>query len=297
MNQKTHLWGMAEQVAHMLEQRAEPILTAWDLFHRMRVLFHEAEREVPPPAKLYRNLHVLLDRRILAPDRDYSAHYRVVAVPDQPADDVVCLIDRFACISHLSAMQRWGLTDRQPHALMITRPDAGTVRKKLAEIVTSEAAEIPWKDRPRQPRPGPFRLGNIVHPSHVRERPVRMHVSQRACSMVRDRNSFARVTSIGQTFLDMLQTPRLCGGMSHTLEAWDEHADSFLDEIIRAVDGCGSVITKCRAGYILEERLGVTDRRVEAWKSGAARGGSRRLDPARPYAPKWSENWMISINA
>ena len=297
MNQETQLWGMSEQIAIMLEDRAAPILTAWDLFHRMRTLYHRTGKEIPPPAKLYRILHVLLRERVLAPDRDYSAHYRVVGVPDQPADDIVCLIDRFACISHLSAMQRWGLTDRQPHALMITRPDAGTVRKKLAEIAAREAAEIPWKDRPRQPRTGPFRLGNIVHPEHVRARPVRMHVSRRASSMVRDRNGFARVTSIGQTFLDMVQTPRLCGGMSHTLEVWEEHAGDFLDEIIGSVDGCGSVVTQCRAGYILEERLGNADRRVMAWKSGAARGGSRRLDPARPYVPKWSHDWMISINA
>jgi len=298
VNQQTYLWGMAEQVAGVLERRAEPVLTAWDLFHRMRVLFHKAGKEVPPPATLYRIRHALLDGEVLALDRDYTAHYRVVAVPDQPADDVVCLMDRFACISHLSAMQRWGLTDRQPHALMITRPDAGTVRQQLAEIAIREATEIPWKDRPQQPRPGPFRLGNIVHPDHVREHPVRLHVSRRPCSTIRDRNSsFARVTSIGQTFLDMLQTPRLCGGMSHVLEVWEERARRSLDEIIGSVDSCDSVITKCRAGHILEERLGVTDARVVAWKTGAARGGSRRLDPARPYVPKWSDDWMISINA
>ena len=289
---------MPEQVAGVLERRAEPVLTAWDLFHRMCVLFHKAEKEIPPPATLYRILHTLLDGGILAADRDYTAHYRVVEVPDQPADDVVCLMDRFACISHLSAMQRWGLTDRQPHALMITRPDAGTVRQQLAEIAVRETTEIPWKDRPWQPRPGPFRLGNIVHPDLVRERPVRLHVSRRPCSTVKDRNSsFARVTGVGQTFLDMLQTPRLCGGMSHVLEVWEEQAKRFLDEIIGSIDSCDSVITKCRAGYILEERLGVRDARVVAWKTGAARGGSRRLDPARPYVPKWSDDWMISINA
>ena len=297
MNWKTRLWGMPEQIAGMLEDRGEPVLTAWDLFHQMCAFYHRAGKEIPPPAKLYGILHVLLREQILASDRDYSAHYRVVAVPDLPADDIVCLIDRFACISHLSAMQRWGLTNRQPHALMITRPDAGTVRGELAEIAAREATGIPWKHRPRQPRTGPFRLGNIVHPEHVRARPLRMHVSRRACSMVRNRNGFARVTSIGQTFLDMVQTPRLCGGMNHTLEIWDEHARGSLDDIIASVDGCGSVVTQCRAGYILEERLGITDRRVMAWKSGAARGGSRRLDPTRPYVPQWSEGWMISINA
>ncbi len=55
-------------------------------------------------------------------------------------------------------------------------------------------------------------------------------------------------------------------------------------------------LIKSRAGYILEERLGLHHPCVESWKAFGQRGGSRRLDPARDFAPVFSETWMISLN-
>ena len=84
--------------------------------------------------------------------------------------------------------------------------------------------------------------------------------------------------------------------MSHVLDAWEEHAGTYLDEIVAAVDTATSGLAKSRAGYILEERLGLHHRGIERWKAFAQRGGSRKLDPARDFAPPFSEKWMISLN-
>ena len=269
------------------------MLSAWDLFYRIRKTYQDIGRDIPPPNDLYKSCYALINAGVIRPDHDYSKHYRVVATPDRPADDIVCLIDRFCCIAHLSAMQRWSLTDRQPHALMITRPDDGAIRGMAAAIMDEEIAEIPWAYRSRE---GPFRLNNIVHPSYVRQRSVKLRKSRHVGNSVRDRAGFTRVTTIGQTFLDMLRRPDLCGGMVHVLDVWERHADLYLADIIVAVDSASSAV-KCRAGYIIEERLGLNDSRVKTWRSCAQRGGSRVLDPGRPYVPIWSETWMISLNA
>ena len=238
---------------------------------------------------------MLKDKNIIRPDLDYPQHYRVVAVPDLPSDDIICLLDRFCHISHLSAMQRWNLTDRAPDPLIISRPDDKTVAKKATFIMEKEDSEIPWKHRPDRTPASSFHLHNLVHPRQVRNRPVKLHRSRHIGSSVRGRSGFIRISTIGQTFLDMLLRPTLCGGMDHVLDVWDEHAANHLSSIISAVNSASSII-KCRAGYIIEERLGVRDQRVEKWKSSAQRGGSRVLDSKRPYAPVWSETWMISLN-
>lgn len=290
------LWGIAAKLADILEQEGKPVLTAWDLFRHMLILYRDSGKNIPPPQNLFRMGHVLRQHRVIAPDRDYLKHYRVVAVPDLPADDIVCLLDRFCYISHLSAMQRWNLTDRSPHPLIVSRPDDGTVAAMAASIMDRDDAEVSWPHRPERLAASPFRLNNIGHPRLVRQRPIKLHRSRHAGETVRDRSGFARVSTVGKTFLDMLRQPALCGGMDHVLDVWGEHANIHLSAIIDSVDSASSAV-KCRAGHILEERLGIRDPRVQAWRRCARRGGSRVLDSTRPYAPVWSETWMISLNA
>ena len=290
------LWGVPALVADALEQRGEPVLTAWDLYALIRKAYHDKERKIPAPRSLHKIRSSLEKAGIVTPDRDYKTHYRVIHVTDQPADDIVCLIDRFCHISHLSAMQNWGLTNRRSYELIVTRPDNSAIKAMLSQIMQQDADSVPWFHHDSTPSSSPFHLGNILHPSHVRRRPVKVRKSRRPGQSLRDRNSFSRITTIGQTFLDMLQQPALCGGMAHVIEVWHEHALTHLDPIIETLHSANAVV-KCRAGYIIDEQLGVHDSRVEAWHAYAQRGGSSRLDPRRPYVPHWSEKWMISINA
>lgn len=46
-------------------------------------------------------------------------------------------------------------------------------------------------------------------------------------------------------------------------------------------------MTKKGAGFILEEVCGLRDPRIESWLEFATGGGSRKLDAAANYAPKF----------
>ncbi len=267
-----------------------PVISRYDLSCAMQKMYGDSakalrvRRTTPVKSDFDRFRRMLLQASIIVPDRDYRRHFRVTAVPEPPADEIVCLSDRLCHVSHLSAMQRWGLTDRVPKMLMITRSDDRGAVLRLKKIMAADSAE------PLVP------LRNVVHPSTVRRLPVRICKTARPGASVRAQDSFIRLTTIGQTFLDMLCRPDLCGGMRHVIEVWQEHAEYHLNAVVQAVDEADSQIAKCRAGYIITEVLGLKDKRVEAWKIVRQRGGSRKLDPSREFATEHSEAWMMSIN-
>ena len=108
--------------------------------------------------------------------------------------------------------------------------------------------------------------------------------------------SFTRVASIGQIFADMMQAPDLCGGMSHVLSVWDEHAAAYLQLILDTVDSYCSDLGKRRAGYILEERLKMSHPLVDKWKSIVFLDAGGKLDPSKEYGIQTSEKWNLAIN-
>ena len=84
--------------------------------------------------------------------------------------------------------------------------------------------------------------------------------------------------------------------MAHVLEVWEEHAPTYLEDIVAAVDRTKKPLLKSRAGYILQERLKLSHPTIERWKELGQRGGSRKLDPSADFASTFSETWMISLN-
>jgi len=186
-------------------------------------------------------------------------------------------------------MDRYNLTDRTPIELHLTTPDRPIWNQLRDEKMDAELADI-------SPRLEVPMLNRIGFKSRVRRREVNLHETKHPANPVPIRGGKARIGPIGHVFVEMLEVPRLCGGIRHVLDVWEGEARNWLAEIIPEVDRHTSKIVRVRAGYILEERLGVLDPRVSSWVSDAQRGGSRKLDPDAPYAPTYSEKWMISIN-
>ncbi|WP_189620946.1 hypothetical protein [Novosphingobium colocasiae] len=285
----------------MLADADLPLVTEYQLYHRVRPLLatgqYSGERILRLPAYWSQPQHramirTLEKRRVLAPDEDFKAGvWRVVQAAIAPtAEEAICLVDPFAYISHLSAMQRYGVTDRSPEALHVTTP-ARTLWTHMRDVQMAED----YEDEPAQsllPQ-----LSRIGIREQVRRRRVIIHESKHPAEPAPIAGSVSRIATIGRVFVDMLDQPLLCGGIRHVLDCYDRHAAQWLDEIVAAVDTTDSPIVKVRAGYILDEMLGLLHPDINGWTRCAQRGGSRKLDSQAPYGQVFSEKWMIALNA
>lgn len=219
-------------LAELLEKFAVPVMTPVRFYGLIRQMYQESPSEKlylrgsdPGIDDYHRLKGILLDTRIVRSDWDYRARaLRIPTIYDRPTDEIVCLVDPTCYVSYLSAMERWGLTNRSPKALMLSRPDRKTVLDKLR--------------RHRRKILGEHHNTNILplhlikHPTRVRGARVQMYMTKSAGADLTIRGGHARISTISQTFLDMLQKPDLCGGMPHVLEVWEQHAETYLDSAL-----------------------------------------------------------------
>ena len=287
----------AEQyILDKLFEIGQSAVTHYTFFRLIQVMYRDGkglylQHETPTAKDHYKYLRNMREANVIRHDKDYQQKLiRVIDIAEKSTENIICIADSLCYVSHLSAMHRWGITNRSPKPLICTRPDRKTSISQLYDTMTNHIDSLPLP-------PKRFHLKYIRHPDAVRKRPVRMVESKKAGTSINLRGTNVRVASLGQTFLDMLQQPHLCGGIPHVLDVYDEHAESWLDEIVASVDSVKSSLVKSRAGYILEERLGLNHDKIESWKSSVQKGGSRKLDPSKSFAPDFSETWMLSLNA
>lgn len=287
----------AKALIEKLEFVNTSIITDYQLFHLLRELYKNPEglylRGKTLTVPNYRTTRNLLIRaRIITRDKDYNSTYQILAKQDMSAEDVICSVDPFCYVSHLSAMQLYGLTNRRPEALHLTIPDQVNLKQKIKEKMELDYGE----KLDILPEGCVHKLNAVHHPHIVRKRKLNILASIHYGQCLQKRGSQTRMATIGQTFLNMLEEPERCGGMSHALDVWQEHAQTYLQDIINTVDQASKPIQKVRAGYILNEMLCIEKPEILKWLDFAQRGSSRVLDPSKPFKNKFSEKWMLSIN-
>lgn len=296
--QQTRLAGA---VLAELKQGRRAIVTTYTLFQVLRLILATGDKQklfirsnVSPVDYLHRIRTNLIDSRSLKPDPDYKRNvYRVLAMGDSTAEEVCALANPLGYISHLSAMQRWGLTERRPQALHLSMPPASIAAPLIQDLMMADYGK-PFSDVPEEER---VKLQFIQHPAIVRGRKISIFHTKHLGHWIQIQGEHARLATIGQTFLDMLEAPALCGGIAHVIDIWRKHALTYTDDIIDTVDELGAPIHKVRAGYIFDEVLKTRgDPRINSWIRFAQRGGSRVLDPSKPFSPHHSGKWMLSIN-
>ena len=217
--------------------------------------------------------------------------FNILGESNPTAEDIICTINPFAYISHISAMDYHGLTDRNPKVIHITTPPPRLWNKFAYERMEKDLGE----NYPIYINSG-FPLLRRITLKKVNKYSVNCYLSSHPGSFKNVKNRPLRVATIGKTFLDMLREPSLCGGMEHVLDIYQEYASRYLDLIVEEIDRHGKPIDKVRAGYILEELNKLSHPVITTWEEFIQRGGSRKLDPSEEYAPIYSKKWCISLN-
>jgi predicted transcriptional regulator of viral defense system len=295
------------QMVHDCEAAA---LTEFDIYLLAAALFrNRGYRDTPLPPKngqltpararrlvseitLSRELQRYIEtsgRLVTHPDF-LSRLYPLQADADAPA--LMMIADPFCYISHQSALARLGLALEAGNELHLSTPAYSEWSAKVRWLMQSRVEEAGLPDEQEIP----FLINRPKFKSRVAGCEIHRHETIYPMDEQPVLITGLRVSPIGVTFRDSLTNPAWCGGMETVVQIWKEHAARHLDAIVSAISASREKIVKVRAGYLLDEVLGVRDARVSNWIEAAQRGSSRKLDPSRPFASRFSERWMLSIN-
>ena len=284
--------SLVGRIADALACAPAPAVAAYELATQVFVLMADAD-ELTPKSVHESVIQALLKAHLVTP-LDQAGNQKAFMIfgrSGAPAAEVVCSLDPFAYVSHLSAMEHHGLTDRFPKILYMTRPPATEWRKQAALRMKKDLGERLAAYRqsglPRLVQPKIANVGHTVVQFYERS-----HMG--AFRLVP--GSSLRVATVGRVFLDMLREPALCGGIQHVVDIYQREARQYVKLIVDEVDRHGEPIDKVRAGYVLSEVCKLDDARFAAWQKFAQRGGSRKLDPDSEYVSIYSERWQLSIN-
>ncbi len=248
-------------------------------------------KDQPALGDFSRSLKRLIDAGILSESRKFPSRAVFVILGKEKATsmELLCTVDPFSYVSHFSAMEFHGLTDRFPKIVYLSSPSS----KNWSVYARQKMDKDLGIDLENYTNLGFPVLSRI---SLNRFRQVHLHSSNHLGAFKTVKGGTVRVSTIGRTFLDMLRQPDLCGGIRHVMDIYKNNAEIYLPLITAEIDRHGKPIDKVRAGYLLEEACGIDNDVIDGWQKFAARGGSRKLNPAAEYSPHYSERWCLSLN-
>ena len=295
--------SLRQAVSLALSSIKLPIITAYQLGKVVFDLYLAGEiagqrlevKKALPERRHFREVvQFLVEHGVLHSVRGFpeGAVYSLIGGADPSAHELICTVDPYAYFSHLSAMTIHGLTDRVPHIVFVSSP-APTHWREFANDQMRKDLGKNFSNYIEAGFPPLLR----TRFDKVLGQPVHLTKSSHLGAFKKMEPQGVRVSTIGRTFLDMLRDADLCGGMQHVMDVYQHRAKAYLPLIVAEVQQHGTDIDRVRAGYVLEERCGLSTPAIEEWLGAAARGGSRKLVPNKPYSATYSEKWCLSLNA
>ena len=222
-----------------------------------------------------------------------SGIFAILGKEQASSEEIFCCIDPFSYISHMSAMEYHGLSDRISRVLFVSSPApkqwAGFAKERMQKDFGGVDELQAYLDVGLPP----LKRFNI---RKINRKTINRLSSIHMGAFASIKGSALRVSTLGRTFADMIREPDLCGGIRHVLDIYDEHANRYLQLIVDEVDRHGTKIDKARAGYILEEVCNLNHPTIDSWTAYAQRGGSRKLVARNEYSSDYSDRWCLSVN-
>lgn len=280
----------------------QPVITSYQLGVTLFQLYQaksyqgealtRLEKNVPGPTDLKRTTDRLIRNGVLQLYPGHSGNVFILLGKQPTTAEVACALDPFAYLSHLSAMEYHGLTQRMPTMLFLSSPSPADwqqfalarMTRDLGEdsLETYQTVGLPTLTRPRFEK--------------IERQWVKVYTSSHLGAFIAVRDRALRVATLGRTFLDMVREPDLCGGIYHVVEVFEAHAATYLRLITDEIEQHGTKIDQARVGYILDERCGLKSSSLDRWQAEVQRGGSRKLYAKGEYSPRFSERWCLSLN-
>lgn len=296
---------LSQAIALEIGQMKRSVVTAYQvglvLFELYKAKTYRGEKisflkkPLPDRGDYTRALKQLMESGVLqnTPTIPHPEVFAVLSPATVSAEEMACCVDPFCYVSHLSAMEYHGFTDRLPKMLFLSAPKPARwtqlAQERMAKDLGPSLKEYSDTHLPTLRR---LRLLKIARKTLS----VQTTTHYDSGAYITVQGKALRVSGIGRTFLDMIRDPDLCGGIYHVLEVYAQKAPRYSRLILDEVERHGSQIDKARVGYIFNERLHLFDPVIELWAAKVQRGGSRKLVAQNPYRPVFSEKWALSIN-
>lgn len=289
-------------LAYAIKDTRKPLISDYDIGKIIYACYKNkkyqnfnlrVKKDNPTPSEYKRAKDIVLNDKVIkrfAQSQSYP-YYKVIGSPELSDQEMVCMIDPFSYISHYSAMQFYGLVNNSSNDIFYTSPSQSLWKQLAIKKMNDELGD----DIQHYLDSGLPKLKRSLLPKFKKRTVIKFSTKDIGDSISINYGRL-RISTISRTFLDMVRKAEYCGGMKLVISIFKKYAKNHIDEIVNEIDMHGQKIDKVRAGYILVEMCRLRNKVVDGWTKNSQRGGSQKLDAAKPYKPSYSEKWCLSIN-